>query len=299
MWRSAGEIERTGLLLLRCRRTHPRPSRQGGADGTKSAPVVSIPTSGATTGGAPTGVIVNSTSTFIIPTAGPALFIFAGEDGVISAWNSSTTAIAVPVADRSSSDAVYKGIAIGSNGGASLVFATNFKQARIDVFDGTFQFVKSFSDPNVPTGYAPFGIQNIGGQLFVTYAKQLGPDNEDDDPGVGNGFVDVFNPDGSVSKRLASGGKLNSPWAVVQAPANFGAFSGDILVGNFGDGLISAYDPATGAFVDVVRDGSGTPIAIEGLWGLTFGPGANASTLYFAAGPSDEAHGLLGTLTAK
>ena len=182
----------------------------------------------------------------MIPSAGAALFIFAGEDGTIAAWNASTTTNAMVVANRTTANAVYKGIAIASNSGASFLYLTDFKNNHIDVFDRSFQFVKSFTDPNVPAGYAPFGIANIGGQLFVTFAKQLGPDNEDDDPGVGNGFVDVFNSDGSLSKRFASNGRLNSPWAIAQAPSGFGPFSGAILVGNFGDGTIGAYDPTTG-----------------------------------------------------
>ncbi|MEP6730351.1 MAG: TIGR03118 family protein [bacterium] len=266
------------------------------ADGSKNSLVVQIPTTSAPTGGEPTGVIFNSTTDFNIPGAGTALFIFAGEDGVISAWNQTTVNGRV-VADRSSDDAVYKGIAIAANGGASQLYATNFKGATIDVFDASFQYVKSFTDPNIPAGYAPFGIQTIDGQLYVTYAKQKAPDNEDDEPGVGNGYVDVFRPDGSVVGRFASNGKLNAPWAIAKAPSGFGGLSGAILIGNFGDGLIGIYDPGSGAFVDVLRDAAGAPIAIEGLWGLTFGPGSTSTTLYYSAGPSDETHGLLGTLT--
>jgi uncharacterized protein (TIGR03118 family) len=266
--------------------------------GNKLTTTVSIPGAALLSSGVPTGVVFNSTSDFIIPNAGAALFIFSGEDGSISAWNSTAGNSAQLVVNRETSNSVYKGIAIASNSGANFLFATDFKNDHIDVFDRNFAFVKSFTDTSVPSGYAPFGIANIGGQLFVTFAKQAGPDDEDDDPGVGNGYVDVFNPDGTLSKRFASNGKLNSPWAVVVAPSTFGAFSGDVLVGNFGDGLISAYDPASGAFVDVLRDASTNPIAIDGLWGLTFGPGASASTLYFSAGPNGESHGLLGSLTA-
>jgi uncharacterized protein (TIGR03118 family) len=133
----------------------------------------------------------------------------------------------------------------------------------------------------------------------VTFAKQKVPDNEDDEPGVGNGYVDIFNADGTVAKRFASAGSLNAPWAVVKAPNGFGPFGGAILIGNFGDGFIGAYDATTGALIDNLRDANGAPITVDGLWGLTFGPGANATTLYFAAGPGDESHGLLGTLTAR
>jgi uncharacterized protein (TIGR03118 family) len=269
------------------------------AAGTKVALTVTIPGSGLLTTGAPTGVVFNSTADFVIPGAGAALFIFAGEDGTIAAWNASTGTLARVVADRSSNNAVYKGIAIASNGGANFLYLTDFKNNRIDVFDRNFAFVKSFTDATVPVGYAPFGIATIGGQLFIAFAKQKGPDNVDDDPAIGNGFVAVFAPDGTMSRRFASNGRLNSPWAVVLAPSNFGAFSGDILVGNFGDGLISAYDPTSGAFIDVLRDANRAPIAIDGLWGLTFGPGVGSTTLYFAAGPNSETHGLVGTLTPQ
>ncbi|MEP6621758.1 MAG: TIGR03118 family protein [bacterium] len=265
------------------------------ADGSKNTLVVQIPTSAAPTGGEPTGTIFNSTADFNIPGAGKALFIFAGEDGVISAWNATTVDGRV-VADRSSNDAVYKGIAIATNAGASQLYATNFKGATIDVFDASFAYVKSFTDPNIPAGYGPFGIQNIDGQLYVTYAKQKAPDNDDDEAGVGNGYVDVFRADGTVAGRFASNGKLNAPWAIAKAPAGFGGLGGAILIGNFGDGLIGAYDAGTGAFIDFVRDASNAPIAIEGLWALTFGPTATSTTLYFSAGPGDESHGLLGTL---
>jgi uncharacterized protein (TIGR03118 family) len=268
------------------------------AAGTKNSLVVDIPTTGSATGGEPTGIVYNSTTSFTIPGEGTALFIFAGEDGVISAWNASI-GDAVLVADQSGSDAVYKGIAIGTNASANYLYATNFKRNLVDVFDTDFQYVSSFTDATIPTGYAPFGIRNIDGKLYVTYAKQEGPDNEDDDPGVGNGYVVVFNTDGTVSKRFASTGNLNSPWGIAVAPSGFGAFSGDILIGNFGDGQIGAYNPTTGAFVGFLRDEDGDIIQIDGLWGLTFGTGANAATLYYAAGPDDGAHGLIGKIVKK
>ena len=265
--------------------------------GAKRALVVAIPSSGSATGGAPGGIVYNPTSDFVIPGSTKALFIFAGEDGVISAWNAGSNATLV--ADRSANGAVYKGLALAANGGANFLFATDFKQNGVDVFDATFHFVKSFTDSTVPAGYGPFGIQAIGGQLYVTFAKQLAPDNQDDEAGPGNGYVDVFNPDGTVAKRFATRGNLNSPWAVALAPAGFGGFSRDLLLGNFGDGRIGAYDPTTGGFIDFLRDGTGNPIVIDGLWGLTFGPSADSTALFFTAGPDGEAHGLLGTLTPK
>jgi len=285
----------TGLLWVA--NNHTGTSTQYDADGAIQPLVVAIPTNGSATGGAPTGLIYNPTTSFVIPGAGAALFIFAGEDGVISAWNA-TSVTARVVANRAGSDAVYKGIAIARNGSADVLYATNFKHNGVDMFNSNFQFISSFTDPNVPSGYAPFGIQNIGGKLYVTFAKQLAPGNVDDEPGVGNGYVDIFNADGTLSSRFASRGSLNAPWGIAVAPSGFGA-SSDILIGNFGDGSISAFNATTGSFDGLLRGTDNNPISIEGLWGLTFGPGTNSTTLYFTAGPGDEAHGVLGTLTLQ
>jgi uncharacterized protein (TIGR03118 family) len=286
----------TGILWVS--NNHSGTSTLYDTTGAKRSLVVAIPSSTGATGGAPTGIVYNPTSGFVIPGAGKALFIFAGEDGVLSAWNA-TTGNAQRVADRSANAAVYKGLALAANGAASFLFATDFKQNGVDVFDTLFQFVKSFTDSSVPAGYAPFGIQAIGSQLYVTFAKQLAPDNEDDEPGVGNGYVDIFNTDGTVARRFAARGTLNSPWAVALAPTGYGAFSHDLLVGNFGDGRVGAYDPSTGSFVDFLRDAAGAPIVIDGLWGLTFGPGADSTVLFFTSGPSGESHGVLGRLMPK
>jgi uncharacterized protein (TIGR03118 family) len=268
------------------------------ANGNKQAITVGIPTPTSATGGTPTGIISNATSDFAIGTSGPSLFIFASEDGVISAWNAAATNAQI-VADRSSSNSVYKGIAMASNAGANFVYATDFHNGKIDMFDKTFAFVKSFTDPNIPAGFAPFGIANIGGKLYVSYAKQLAPDNEDDEAGAGNGFIDIFNADGTLASRFVSNGNLNSPWAMVVAPAGFGSFSGALLVGNFGDGRIGAYDVNSGSFRGTLNDLNNIPLVIDGLWGLTFGPASGSTTLYFASGPNDEAHGLVGTITPR
>lgn len=267
------------------------------ADGTELPTVVMIPTSTDTVGGAPTGVIFNPTTDFTIGSSGRALFIFAGEDGTISAWNASTHNAKL-VADRSPTGAVYKGLAMASTGGANFLYATNFRHDAVDVFDKTFQFVKSFTDPNVAAGFAPFGIGNIGGQLYVSFAKRLPPDSMDDEAGLGNGYVDVFDADGSLVTRFASKGSLDSPWAIVQAPAGTGALSGDLLVGNFGDGSIGVYN-SSGSFLGVLRDTLSAEITIPGLWGLTFGPTSAPTTLFFAAGPNGENDGLLGTLKLR
>jgi len=268
--------------------------------GGKLSLVVGIPKAGGSPGGKPTGQVFNSTADFLINGGNKALFIFAGEDGTISAWNQASGTNAQIVADRSANDAVYKGLAMASNGGANVLYATNFKGNTIDMFDKTFTYVSSFTDTSIPSGFGPFGIHTINGLLYVTFAKQKAPDNEDDQAGVGNGYVDIFNPDGSLVKRFVSNGRLNSPWAVVAAPSDFGSAGGDILIGNFGDGLIGAYDATSGAFLGYLHDSSNVPLTIPGLWDLQFGVGsAPATNLYFTAGPDDETHGLLGTLTAK
>ena len=270
------------------------------ATGGKLSLVVGIPKASGSPGGKPTGQVFNSTTDFLINGGTKASFIFAGEDGTISAWNQASGTTAQIVADRSANDAVYKDVAIASNGGANFLYATNFKGNSVDIFDKNFTYVSSFTDTSVPAGYGPFGIHTINGQLYVTFAKQKAPDNEDDEAGVGNGFVDVFDPAGTLVKRFVSNGRLNSPWAVVAAPADFGSAGGDILIGNFGDGLIGAYDATSGAFRGFLHDSNNASLVIPGLWDLQFGVGsAPATSLYFTAGPDDETHGLLGTLTAK
>ena len=259
---------------------------------------------------APTGLVWNPTTTFLVPgTSIPASFIFDTEDGTLSAWAGTIpdTTRAVIAVDNSGSGAVYKGLVTGVNSHGVFLFATNFNAGTIDVFapNGsvgfrpatTLEIEGGFTDPNIPTGYAPFGIQNIDGSLFVTYAKQNAA-KHDDVAGPGNGFVDVFDTDGHLLRRFTSRGPLNSPWGVARASFAFGRFSGDILVGNFGNGKIHAFD-SDGNFLGTLRDATDKPIAIDGLWTLTLGGGRNSdsSTLYFTAGPNDETSGLFGTIT--
>jgi len=252
-------------------------------------------------GASPSGVIFNGTSDFTIPNNCVSLFIFSTEDGIISAWNKNTGTTAVTVADRSSAGAVYKGLAMANDGGANFIYATDFHNGKIDVFDNNFALVttKPFDDPGIPAGFAPFNIQNIGGQLYVTYAKQLAPDNHDDDAAPGNGYVDIYTAAGILVKRLATQGTLNSPWGIAQVPSaatSFGQATNAILVGNFGDGHINVFD-SNGTFKGQL-EGTGTPISIPGLWAITFNPvsPADPNQLYFTAGPGDEAHGLFGYL---
>jgi len=259
-------------------------------------------------GGSPTGQIFNGTSDFSVTNgtdSAPALFIFAGEDGVVTGWSptvppSTTAQTAFTATDGS----IYKGIALANNGTANLLYLADFHNNQIDVLDKDFHLVTltgNFTDPNLPAGYAPFNVAAINGKLLVAYAKQDAA-AEDEVAGAGFGFVDVFNLDGSFDHRLVSRGALNAPWAMVTAPASFGDFGGDLLVGNFGDGKINAYDPTSGAFQGTLSSSPGHPIVIDGLWGLAFGNGVaagDATTLYYAAGPDDETHGLFGKITAN
>lgn len=246
--------------------------------------------------GAPTGVVFNSTSNFVVPDNGkPGRFIFAGEDGTLNAWNGGTSTF--KVADQSAAHAVYKGLAMGSVGADTFLYATNFHVGKIDVFDKNFNLVtdKPFWDPTIPAGYAPFNIRNIGGWLYVTYAKQKAPDNMDDEKGLGNGYINIFNTKGERIKRFASRGALNSPWGIVKSAPGFG-LADAILVGNFGDGRIHVYAP-DGQFVGALRKENGNPIEIDGLWALENNiPGTDAKQLYFTSGPAEEEHGLFGYL---
>lgn len=259
---------------------------------------------------APTGVVFNpfaaTVTTAFQVNSQPARFLFATENGTILGWIQGLGA-AVVVKDRSGVGAVYKGLAIGSAGGNPYLYATDFVNGRIDVFDGAFtlqNWAGAFVDPRLPKGYGPFGIQAIGDRLFVTYAKQ-NPPSHDEKAGQGRGFVDEFSMDGKFVARVASHGRLNAPWGLAIAPSGFGRFSGCLLVGNFGDGHINAYvQNPKGVWVPrgTLRTENGKRLFIEGLWGIGFGHGnANSgptNTLYFAAGPDDESHGLFGSITA-
>jgi uncharacterized protein (TIGR03118 family) len=259
---------------------------------------------------APTGNVLNTTSDFVIGSghrARPSTFIFATEDGTLSAWNPDVNRTnAILTVDKSASGAVFKGLALGRNAQGNFLFTTDFHNGTVNVFNKNFQQVKlagSFIDPLLPPppigspGFAPFGIANIGGNLFVTYALQK-PGQHDDQAGPGNGFVDVFNTNGNLLRRFASHGTLNSPWGMTVAPDDFGRFSNALLIGNFGDGRISAFNRTTGTFLGQLSNPAGQPITIDGLWGITFSGREedDASMLFFAAGINDEADGLFGTL---
>jgi uncharacterized protein (TIGR03118 family) len=259
--------------------------------------VVTIPGPGGGMG-APTGQIFSGTSNF-----NGDLFIFATENGSIDGWRGALGTTA-EILSSSPAGAVYKGLATGMIGGNQYLYATDFHNNRINVLPGTGApaLPGNFTDPNLPAGYAPFNIETINGQLYVTYALQDAA-KHDDVAGPGNGFVNVFNLDGTFVKRLVSNGALNSPWGMAVAPSGFGSFGNDLLIGNFGDGTINVYDPVTGTWLATLDGSNGKPLINLGLWDLTFGNGGNGgskSDLFFTAGiPGDgmvEDHGLFGSI---
>jgi uncharacterized protein (TIGR03118 family) len=200
--------------------------------------------------------------------------------------------------------AQYKGLALSAGGNGQLLYATDFHNGKIDVWNSSFAPVTlpagAFSDPKIPAGFAPFGIQAINGNLYVTYAKQ-DADRHDDVAGKGLGYVDVFDPNGQLLDRFVSKGPLNAPWGLALAPAGFGEFSNTLLVGNFGDGRINAFDLVSGKHLGALKGADGKALAIDGLWGLAFGNGLNdqpVNTLFFTSGPDDEEHGLYGRIDA-
>jgi uncharacterized protein (TIGR03118 family) len=269
-------------------------------DGTPVSLVVKVPKSPS----APTGQAFNGSGDFVVKherLSGPAFFIFDTEGGTISGWNPTVNPTkAVLAVDNSSKEAVYKGLALAHTSKGSFLYATNFHAGVIEQYDARFHLVRTFTDHQLPPRYAPFGIRNIGGRLYVTFAEQ-DEDKADDVSGPGHGFVEIFDTDGNKLQRLISRGVLNSPWGIALAPPDFGRFSNDLLVGNFGNGRVSAFDPVTGKFLGQLLDSSGQVIAIDGLWTITFGNGGAAGAtneLFFSAGPNGEADGLFGKLQA-
>ncbi len=257
--------------------------------------------------GGPTGTVFNGTAgAFPVGTA-TGRFIFATEGGTIQAWPGSGTVAHVEVDDSAAND-VFKGLAIAMTPTGPQLYATDFHDARVDVFDGSWQPVTTaggFADPNLPAGYAPFGIQTIGDRIFVTYGKQDAAGHDELD-GEGLGFVDAYDTAGHLLARVAQHGQLDAPWGLALAPANFGKFSGDLLVGNFGDGQINAYEEQPNGHFEhrgTLQSTDGGKLAIDGLWALQFGSGAPnngpTDTLFFTAGPNGENDGLFGTITAS
>jgi uncharacterized protein (TIGR03118 family) len=256
--------------------------------------------------GEPTGIVYNGSNDFSVTKGtktAAARFIFSAEDGIISGWAPSVDGTnAIVAVDNSDKGAVYKGIALAGNGFENYIYATDFHNGNVDVFDGAFKPVvrriAMFEDPTMPSDYHPFGIQNIQGDIYVTFAKK-GPDSDDELHGSGFGYVSMFSPNGNFIRRVASQGPLNAPWGMALAPGNFGTYSNTLLIGNFGDGYISAFDARTNEFMDQLLDPNGNELIVEGLWGMQFGNGIQSqptNVLYFAAGPNDENDGMYGSI---
>jgi uncharacterized protein (TIGR03118 family) len=273
--------------------------------------VVAIPgANGSADPGAPTGIVFSASTFFPVtkttttgPVTGPARFLFATEQGTIAGWAPNVDLThAITVVDNSATGAIYKGLALSGAGSGPLLYATDFHNRRVDVFDGAYHPVTisgAFVDTKIPLNFAPFGIQAINGDIYVTYAQQ-DSEGHDDVHGRGLGFVDVFDPSGKLLQRLATRGVLNAPWGLTLAPAGFGAFGNRLLVGNFGDGHINAFDAATGRWLGTISGANHRALQIDGLWGLAFGNGfasQQIDSLYFTAGPGDEEHGVYGRIT--
>jgi uncharacterized protein (TIGR03118 family) len=262
--------------------------------------VVSIP------GGAPTGTVFNPTGGFEVhngAASAPARFLFDSEAGLITAWSPNVPPATEAQTVVTTPGAVYKGLAIAQTPKGARLYAADFHGAKIDVFDEQFAPVHlpgAFRDGDLPAGYAPFNVQELGGRIYVAFAKQ-DAQAEDEVAGPGLGFVDVFDTNGRQLQRLVSQAQLDAPWGLALAPGHFGGFGGDLLVGNFGDGAINAYNAQTGQFDGQLANEDGNPIRIDGLWALRFGNGVigTPSTLLFTAGIADEAHGLLGEIVAR
>jgi uncharacterized protein (TIGR03118 family) len=268
--------------------------------GVAQALIVAIPPTSTIPPQGPTGQVFANIPGNFIDNGAPAIFIFDTLAGTIAAWNSTNGTTAV--LEHVTGGATYTGLALDNNGSGNFLYAANFASGHIDAFDSTFApatLPGSFSDPSVPAGFSPYAIQNVGGNLFVEYAQR--GTNGRPVAGAGLGFVRVFNANGNLvlGAPAISGGKLNVPWGVTMAPANFGDFSSDLLVGNFGDGTINAFDPVTGASLGTLQGPSGQPIVNSGLWTLavrTGGPSVNTNAVYFTAGINNEADGLFASI---
>jgi uncharacterized protein (TIGR03118 family) len=270
--------------------------------GTTLGLVVTIPSWDGSGTGVPSGIAFNSTSDFQLTPGNPATFLFVSEDGTVQGWNHNVNPTTAVIEVNNFSSAVYKGMALASASGANYLYAANFRGGTVDVFDTNFAphsfGSNAFVDSTLPSGFAPFNIQLIGGNLIVTYSKQDAA-KHDDVAGPGNGYVDIYDTQGNLLRRLPHLLQMNSPWAIVQAPANFGAFSNDLLIGNFGSGSIMAFDPNSGNFIGLMFDQAKLQLRIEGLWALEFGNGQGsgpATTLYFTAGTFGEAYGTFGSI---
>jgi uncharacterized protein (TIGR03118 family) len=271
--------------------------------GTPQPLVVTIPPPSGGNFAGPTGQVFNAAGSGFNVNGQSSRFLFSTLSGTIAGWNQASGTTAAIGFDNSA-NAVYTGLAMGNTSAGDFLYAANFASGDIDVIDSTFAAVSlagAFTDPTLPSGYSPFNIQNIGGELFVMYAL-VDPITHEETKGPGLGYVNVFDTNGNFVRRFTSQGVLNAPWGIAKAPAaGFGEFSGAVLIGNFGDGTINAFDAATGEALGVLTGAGGIPITNDGLWGLRFGNGGNGgltTSLYFAAGIDDENHGLFGSIQA-
>lgn len=273
------------------------------AAGATVIPNVTIPAASESSAkGSPSGTVYNGAGTgFNLPDGSSALFLFGTLDGTIAGWDASLGTQAVTVVNNSSKNASYTDIALDTNSTGTFLLAADFSLGTVDVFNSNFapaQLASSFVDPNLPAGYSPFGIHSIGGNVYVTYA-QVNPSNGRPMVGAGLGYVDEFDSNGNLLAEAVVQSVLNAPWGMVLAPAGFGSFGGDLLVGNFGDGVINAFNPTTFAYAGSLSTAAGTPIANPGLWEIFFGQGGtlgDPNTLYFAAGINNEQDGLFGSI---
>ena len=270
-----------------------------------STPVSKVPLTVKIPGGAPTGTVFNGSKSFVVRAGtkhGPANFLFSSEAGKITAWSQDVPPLTTAQTVASAHNAIFKGLAIANTSKGPRLYASDFHNNKVDVWDGNFMRVHkkgAFRDSKLPKGYAPFGIDTVNNDIVVSYAKQDAK-AEDDVSGAGHGFVDLYSKGGKLLKRFASRGALNSPWGIAMAPKGFGGASGDILIGNFGDGKINVYSKS-GAFLGPMKNAMGKPISIDGLWALEFGNGVigTPKTLLFTAGPNDEQHGFFGDIKPR
>ena len=274
-------------------------------NGAPQSLVVTVPGPAAGVASNPTGIVFSGGADFVVTNGvrtGPARFIFATLEGSISGWAPNVDALNAQLAVPTTGEAVYTGLALGGNGATHLLYAANFRGGSVDVFDGAFKRVETpggFRDRHLPRGFAPFGIQAINGDVYVTYAK-ADPATGQSAHAPGLGVVNVFDPEGRLLRRVATRGALNAPWGVTLAPASFGKFGGALLVANLGDGTINAYGPRSGSFLGTLRDTRGRRLQMDGLWGIAFGNGIlsqESNSLFFTAGPNGGQDGLYGVIT--
>ncbi len=283
-----------------------------GTSGAIAPLVVTIPPSdpNVSSTGSPTGTIFNGTTDFVIAPGKPSIFLFSTEDGTISGWNPGVDPGKALIVVNEGAKSVFKGLTMAQaaiHGGPvkNYLYAADFRKGQVSVYDSNFQHnwdaEQHFAHFHAPEGYAPFNVQNIGGNIYVAYAKQDAAKHDEVD-GAGRGVVAVFHADGYPIQMLQGGNWFNAPWGMAAAPSDFGAYSHDVLIGNFGSGEILAFNAVTGKFHGKLRDANNNPIQIQGLWGISFGsgtaPGGPATSLFFGAGPGGEANGLFGSLTA-